>query len=69
MTHALDTECHNSDRATQLNLLSPEELVEMQSPSAPRLRQGKMPPFKADGGRRRIGLRTMLPSLSCRGSK
>ena len=52
MTHALDAECHNSDRATQLNLLSSEELAEMQSPSAPRLRQGKMPPFKAAGGRK-----------------
>jgi hypothetical protein len=52
MTLAQDAEYYNTDRAAQLNLLNPEELAEMQRPSAPRLPEGKMPPSKADGGRK-----------------
>ena len=46
-----DAEHLNTERDAQLCLLSPEELAKMRYPSAPRLREGKMPPFKADSGR------------------
>ena len=45
-----DAEHNNSDRPEQLSLLGSKELARLWRPSASRLRGGKMPPFKADGG-------------------